>query len=97
LRALPATGCGIARRCVPAEGFLVRQRQGGERCQPAGRAHGQSLKHALQKARVPPWERPFVPLIMAGEQLAAVGGVLVCAGFDAQAAEPGWTLHWVRD
>jgi tRNA(Ile)-lysidine synthase len=74
----------------------VRLRAGGERCRPAGRAHSQSLKHALQERRVPPWERGFVPLIHSGDELIAAAGLFVCEGFEAKPGEPGWMLVWRR-
>ncbi|MBI2801985.1 MAG: tRNA lysidine(34) synthetase TilS [Gammaproteobacteria bacterium] len=72
----------------------IRTRLGGERCQPAGRAHGQPLKHALQERGIPPWERHVLPLIYIDEQLAAVADLFVCAPYAAQAGETGWGLHW---
>src|SRR5690606_29132913 len=35
----------------------VRFRKGGERCQPVGRAHSQTLKKLFQEFHIPPWER----------------------------------------
>lgn len=75
----------------------VRWRQGGERCRPHDRAHSQSLKKLLQAAGLPPWWRPYVPLLYSGEQLVAVGDLWVCHGFTAPVGESGYRIHWQRD
>lgn len=79
---------------VPASGFwLVRLRQGGERCQPTGRARSQSLKKLLQNSAVPPWWRQRLPLLYADGELAAVANLWVCSGHSAL-DEPGYLLGW---
>ena len=94
LRAVPVRGHGLAAaRCADAR-LEVRFRRGGERCRPAGRAHGQRLKKLLQARRVPPWLRGRVPLVYADGMLAAVAGLWVCEGFQAAAGAPGWELVW---
>lgn len=57
-----------------ASGVRVVFRNGGERIQPAGRAHHATLKNLFQQAGVPPWQRARVPLLYIGTQLAAVAG-----------------------
>jgi len=69
-------------------------RRGGERCKPAGRAHSQKLKKLLQDYELEPWWRDLVPLLYSGEELVAVGGLWVCAGFEAQRDQPGYRLSW---
>ncbi|RYY04274.1 MAG: tRNA lysidine(34) synthetase TilS [Gammaproteobacteria bacterium] len=61
----------------------IRFRQGGERCQPTGRAHSQTLKKLLQEYDVAPWLRDSLPLIYSGDQLVAVGDLWVCEGYQA--------------
>lgn len=41
----------------------VRARQGGEKIRLPGRQHHHLLKHALQAAGIPPWQRPALPLL----------------------------------
>ncbi len=48
-------------------------------CRPPGGAHQRPLKKLFQKAGVPPWLRPYVPLVFAGDDLVAVVGVCSCA------------------
>ena len=95
LSANPVTGEGMR---VPAniDDVQVRFRQGGERLQPAGRAHHHALKKLFQEWRVPDWERERVPLVYQGEQLVAVAGLCVCEGFQTGVNEQGLGLHWSR-
>lgn len=72
----------------------VRARTGGERCQPEGRAHSQTLKKLLQEYALEPWWRDQLPLVYAGEQLVAVGDLWVCKGFAASPGQPGYRLRW---
>lgn len=76
-----------------AEHYRVDFRRGGERCQPSGRAHSQTLKKLLQEYALEPWLRSVVPLIYVGEQLVAVGDLWVCEGFAAGEGE-GLQLSW---
>ena len=75
----------------------VRFRQGGERCQPVGRAHRQTLKHLFQEYRVPPWVRSRIPLIYIDNELAAVAGLWVCEPFSVTGHEVGRTIDWVDE
>jgi tRNA(Ile)-lysidine synthase len=92
LRAIETVGEGVARARLAQAPVTLRLRQGGERCQLAGHAHRHQLKKLLQEAGVPPWERDRLPLIYAGEALAAIGDRWVCAPFAAQPHEPGWRI-----
>jgi len=92
LRAVTAQGEGLAQARIAGTTITLRLRQGGEVCQLRGRAHHHRLKKLLQEAGVPPWERERVPLIYAGDALAAIGDRWVCAPFAAAADEPGWRI-----
>jgi tRNA(Ile)-lysidine synthase len=73
----------------------VRLRDGGERLVLPGRAHSHSLKHALQDADIPPWERERMPLIVdADDTVLAAGDRLVSAPFDAWLRAHGARLQW---
>jgi tRNA(Ile)-lysidine synthase len=72
----------------------VRNRRGGERCRPLGRAHSQTLKKLLQEYAVPPWLRDRLPLIYCGDELAAVGDIWICEGFETAAGAAGWRIEW---
>ena len=88
------TGSAIVKEKLAKQSIKVRFRQGGERCQPAGRAHSQSLKKLLQEYRVPPWLRDRVPLVCAGDEIIAVADLWVCEGWQVEEGEQGIRLHW---
>jgi tRNA(Ile)-lysidine synthase len=77
---------------VHEEALTVRFRRGGERCQPEGRAHSQTVKKLMQEYRVPPWLRDRVPMIYRGEELIAVAGYWLCEGSQL----PVVSLNWFR-
>lgn len=90
LRAAAVSGRGLRADRT----YQVRNRRGGERCKPQGRAHSQSLKKLLQEADVPPWRRDRLPLIWCDGQLAAVADLWICEGYAAQSDQPGWAIEW---
>ena len=94
LEASPVQGCGLRRSL--AKSVEVAFRRGGERCQPVGRQHSQSLKKLFQERGVPPWVRNRIPLIYVDGQLAAVAGLWICHPFAAEGDEPGWALQWIE-
>ena len=87
-------GEGLSARALSRVPLNVRFRRGGERAQPRGRPRSQTLKRLFQEHGVPPWERGRLPLLYAGDRLAAVAGLWICRGFEAAAGEPGWRIHW---
>lgn len=87
-------GEGVRDTLCPAGGFRVRFRSGGEVCRPVGRGHHRPLKKWLQDYGVLPWMRAHLPLIYAGEDLAAVAGLFVCAPFAAGQGEAGLRICW---
>ncbi|WJW76593.1 tRNA lysidine(34) synthetase TilS [Thiohalobacter sp. IOR34] len=96
LHARPVSGRGLARRALADGPLRIRLRQGGERLRPAGRTHQRPLKHLLQEAGVPPWERARLPLLYRGDELLAVAGLWVAEGWQAAAGESGLWLEWSR-
>lgn len=94
LRLAPAVGEGIAMRRLESGRWSVRFRRGGERIRPAGQAHHRPLKHLLQEAGMPPWERRILPLIWCDETLVAVPGICVAEGWQAEAGEAGQVPVW---
>ncbi|MCX2982139.1 tRNA lysidine(34) synthetase TilS [Halieaceae bacterium IMCC14734] len=92
---IPAISGGIASRW--ADELQVGFRDGGERCQPCGRDHSQTLKKLLQEYAVPPWWRDRVPLLVVGDALVAVGDLWVCEGYQAGPDETGYEVRWGRN
>ena len=89
------TGQGLAQRLLET-GLEIRFRRGGERLRPAGSPHRRTLKHLLQEAGIPPWERERLPLVYSRDELVAVAGLWVAEGATARGEEPGLLLHWSR-
>lgn len=79
----------------PDTALSIRFRRGGERFAPAGGSGHRPLKKILQERGVPPWLRDRIPLLYAGEQIAAIGDVVVAAGFAPGPDRPATHhIHW---
>ncbi|TXI48713.1 MAG: tRNA lysidine(34) synthetase TilS [Lysobacter sp.] len=76
----------------------VHARRGGERIRLPGRSHRHTLKHLLQDAEMPPWERARLPVIEGpdGATLAA-GDRIVSAELDAWLRAENAELRWHRN
>jgi len=84
----PVQGQGLA---LPAGTELqVRFRQGGEMFRWHG--HRRPVKKLLQAAQLPPWQRPFIPLIYLDKTLVAIGNIGIADGFVAGSQEIGWEI-----
>lgn len=70
--------------------LVATKRQGGERCQPVGRGHSQSLKKLLQEYQVPAWQRASLPLIYRNNELAMVANLWVCEGCAGNSSATNW-------
>lgn len=94
LRLLPERGGVLDRERLFAQPVEIRARRGGERfCVGPGRPR-RALKLVLQDAGVAPWDRAALPLVFAGDVLAAVPGVGVDPTFHAAPGGIGWHLVW---
>ena len=85
---------GLRVSAVREGGIQIRLRQGGERCRLVGRAHHARVKHLLQEAGIPPWQRTGLPLLYIDEQLAAIPNIGVCDEFAATNSELGVIFEW---
>lgn len=100
---MPGAGV-LTARALSGEGLYVpsgaklsvRFRQGGERCKVAGHAHSKLLKKLLNSLQLEPWLRDRLPLIYVNDELAALGDVAICEGFQASADQQGYCLRWQR-
>ncbi|MEE8057442.1 MAG: tRNA lysidine(34) synthetase TilS [Pseudomonadales bacterium] len=90
------TGAGINVSLLDSANVTVRFRQGGERCQPAGRSGSQTLKKLFQEYEVETWLRDRVPLLFCGDTLVAVGDYWVCEGFEVSSPEKGAEVVWEK-
>jgi len=93
--------CGCLQKAInglylqSGDKLRISRRQGGERCQPQGRRHSQSLKKLLQEYQVPTWQRSQLPLFWVNGELAMVGDLWVCQGYAVEPGILGWA--WSAD
>lgn len=88
-------GRGLGMAAIQRHGLSVRLRRGGERLRLAGQPHHSSLKHLLQAAGIPPWERARMPLFFMGETLAMAGESWTSAEWAASPDEDGLSIRRV--
>ena len=90
----PVQGAGISVAKLTQAKVMLRLRQGGEKLKPSCNRPRKTLKHLLQEAAIPPWQRERLPLIYSGEQLVAVPGIGIDCVFHAAPGEPGLKISW---
>ena len=90
LRLRACTGPGLAPALADSS-LEVCFRRGGERLRPVGSRHHRRLKFLFQDHGIVPWMRDWVPLIYAGEKLAAVGDLWISADL---VETPGLAVDW---
>jgi tRNA(Ile)-lysidine synthase len=86
-------GKPLAPVSVPGLVLSVRFGCEGLTCKPAAGSRHRKLKHLFQEAGVPPWLRPYVPLVFSGAELVAVGDLwqCVCSGRNTEVL---WKTRW---
>ena len=89
-----ARGAGISLARLRGRAVTIGVRRGGERLQPDCRRPRRSLKNLLQEARIPPWQRGRLPLLLCGDELVWVAGIGVDCRYQAAGAEPGVRPAW---
>ena len=82
---------GGIERSVAERGLQVRYRHVGEEIAMPGQAHRHKLKKLLQEAGVVPWMRDRIPLLYAGDRLAAIADLRIAAEFSAGG---GYAVQW---
>lgn len=70
----------------------IRFRAPGFRCQPVGRQGRRALKALAQEHGIPPWQRPWLPLLYIDRRPAAVANCCVCEPFGSDGE--GWWIEW---
>lgn len=88
------TGEGLAEKRLGIHTLRITQRSGGERFKPVGVRPTRTLKHLLQEANVPPWQRDRIPLIYCDDALAIVPMVGVASHMQAAPTEEGLMVAW---
>jgi tRNA(Ile)-lysidine synthase len=90
-------GVGLACARLGVEKLRIASREGGERFKPDASRPTRTLKHLLQEANIPPWERQRLPLVYLDDELAMVPGIGVAANLQPQPHEAGLLIEWQRD
>jgi len=89
----PAIGAGLSRSRLASTVEVVR-RASGERVQPAGSVHRQSLRKWLQQRAIVPWQRQAIPLVVVEGRIASIADLAYMQEFAAQPGEDAWELVW---
>jgi tRNA(Ile)-lysidine synthase len=89
----PAIGAGLSRARLPLE-LRITSRVAGETFRPAGAEHHRPLRKWLQERGVLPWLRQSIPLVVAGEEIVAIGNLAYGDTFRARPDEPSWIVAW---
>ncbi|MBT9613114.1 MAG: tRNA lysidine(34) synthetase TilS [Burkholderiales bacterium] len=95
LSMIPVQGEGLSVAKLGAAPITLRLRQGGERLKPDCGRPRKTLKHLLQEAAIPPWQRERLPLLYSGETLVAAPGIGIDCAYQATPGESGLRLGWV--
>ncbi len=90
-------GQGLAFERLGIDKLRVASREGGERFKPDAGRPTRTLKHLLQEANIPPWERQKLPLIYFHDELACVPGLGIAANLQAQPHETGLVVEWCTE
>jgi len=86
-------GTGLAVERLGINKLRVANRAGGERFKPDWVRPTRTLKHLLQEAHIPPWQREHLPLIYWDETLAIVPGIGVACELQARPDEWGLVVY----
>ncbi len=90
-------GEGLAERRLGIHTLRITQRSGGERFKPDSARPTRTLKHLLQEANVPPWQRDRIPLIYSDDTLAVVPFIGVASHLQTTVSELGLVISWIVD
>lgn len=91
----PTQGQGISLKKLGKGVLSVQSRVGGEKLRPDCQRPSRTLKHLLQEAGIPPWERSEHWLLYCDDKLVAVTGIGIDCAFQASSEEPGLALEWI--
>ena len=86
-------GTGLALKLGMTK-LRITNRDGGERFKPNVLRPTRTLKHLLQEANIPPWQRANLPLIYWHDTLACVPGIGISHELQAHGEEVGLTISW---
>jgi tRNA(Ile)-lysidine synthase len=87
------TGAGLALKHGMTK-LRISNRDGGERFKPDVLRPTRTLKHLLQEANIPPWQREHLPLIYWHDTLACVPDIGISHELQASENEQGLVITW---
>jgi len=87
------TGAGLALKHGMTK-LRITNREGGERFKPDVLRPTRTLKHLLQDANIPPWQREHLPLIYWHDTLAFVPQIGIAHELQASENESGLEITW---
>ena len=90
-------GIGLAVERLSITRLRISSRIGGERFKPGLAKPTRTLKHLLQEANMPPWQRERLPLVYCDDTLAVVPNIGVASHLQAADYEMGLVISWVDD
>ena len=93
---IETTANGIALDKLQHTKITLRLRQGGEKFQPDCNRPRKTLKHLLQNAAIPPWQRERLPLLFCGDELVAVPGIGIDCAYQSRPGEAALKISWAR-
>jgi len=96
LKMMPVQGEGLSVAKLGTAPMTLRLRQGGEKLKPDCGRPRKTLKHLLQEAAIPPWQRERLPLLYSGDTLIAVPGIGIDCAYQAAPGESGLRLSWLH-
>ena len=88
-------GQGLAIDRLGGHKLRIASRQGGERFKPDLIRPTRTLKHLLQEANMPPWQRERLPLVYLDDTLAVVPNVGVECNMQATQRDMGLVITWI--
>jgi len=88
------TGAGLALKHGMTK-LRITNREGGERFKPDVLRPTRTLKHLLQDANIPPWQREHLPLIYWHDTLAFVPQIGIAHELQASENESGLEITWL--
>jgi tRNA(Ile)-lysidine synthase len=86
-------GSGLALKLGMSK-LRISQRNGGENFKPNALRPTRTLKHLLQEANMPPWQRENLPLVYWQDTLAFVPGIGISHELQAGPKEDGLHIDW---
>ena len=88
-------GQGLAIDKLGGHKLRISSRKGGERFKPDFARPTRTLKHLLQEANLPPWQRERLPLVYLDDALAVVPNIGVDCMMQASERDVGLVIRWI--